>query len=315
MKLRAISILVLVPVLSLLAVAAHADSFGIGAAGVYGVMGYAGVTNTGNSVINGDVGGGAGSSSVTGFPPGSVNAPYTITTGSVTAFTNATTAYTDAQNGTAASALSLATVTESSSTLGAGGLGASMAAALTAGDYVFGASSVINLGGTLYLDAGGSSSANFIFDLPGSSSLVVNGGTNVVIFDAGSGTFTGSVTWAVAAGATFSGSPSDFVGTIISDAGDTLTNGDVIGCGRVISLDASVTLINDSISVPGTAGCSETTGASGGSAGTTGMVTGGTTGTVNAPEPGTFALLAVGLAGLLALCKVSAASSRPQIGV
>jgi len=48
--------LVLVLVLPLLAVSAYADTPGIGDAGVYAVLGEAGVTNTGPSVIHGDVG-------------------------------------------------------------------------------------------------------------------------------------------------------------------------------------------------------------------------------------------------------------------
>src|ERR1700719_4689634 len=97
MKSRGFTMLFLILILPLLAPSVYADTAGIGAAAVYGVLGEAGVTNTGPSVIHGDVGGSAGTPSVTGFPPGIVVPPNVTLTGSVTAFTNATTAYNIAQ--------------------------------------------------------------------------------------------------------------------------------------------------------------------------------------------------------------------------
>ena len=56
MKFRGFTMLFLVLILPL-APPAYADTAFIGAAAVYGVLGEAGVTNTGPSVIQGDVGG------------------------------------------------------------------------------------------------------------------------------------------------------------------------------------------------------------------------------------------------------------------
>jgi hypothetical protein len=57
--------------LSLLEISAYAGSINLGAAGSYGVLAGSTVTNTGSSVISGNLGVWPGSA-VTGFPPGIV---------------------------------------------------------------------------------------------------------------------------------------------------------------------------------------------------------------------------------------------------
>lgn len=282
MKLRAFSMLVLVLVLSLLTISARADTFGIGDAGVYAVLGQAGVTNTGSSVIHGDVGGSAGTPTVGGFPPGIVLAPSVILTGSATAFSDATTAYTTAQALGGASDVGVTDLT--GLTLGVG-----LANNLAAGVYEF--DTTAGLSGLLTLDAGGSSSANWVFQI--GSALTTDSGSGVQIINAGApGAFTGSVTWAVGSAATL-GTTTTFLGTIISQAGGVLNTSATIGCGRVVSLDASVTLDTNVIDTP--ANCMVTAG------------TGGTGGTITAttptatPEPGTFALLSSGLLAMVFL--------------
>jgi hypothetical protein len=100
--------------------------------------------------------------------------------------------------------------------------------------------------------------------------------------DAGSaGLYTGSITWAVGSAATL-GTTTTFLGTIISGAGSVLQTGATIGCGRVISLNGSVTL-DDNIVDAFPADCA---------------VTGG--GPIlppapPVPEPGTIVLLSSGL--------------------
>jgi ice-binding like protein len=148
MKFRGFRMLFLALSLPLLAPSAYADTTDIGAAAAYGVLGEAGVTNTGPSVIHGDVGGSTGTPSVTGFPPGSVVPPGVMLTGSTTAFTDATTAYTTAQG--------LGGAIDKSGT-DLGGL------TLTPGVYKF--TSSAQLTGTLLLDAQGSNTAQWTFQI------------------------------------------------------------------------------------------------------------------------------------------------------
>jgi Ice-binding-like len=281
MKYRAFSILVLVFALSLLAVSARADTAGIGTAAPFAVLGEAGVTNTGSSTIYGSVAGSTGTPALTGFGSATVVLPGVLIPGGVgagagTPFGDATFAYNNA--------LSSAATPEGTAQLGTGGL-----LSLNPGVYSF-TSSTLNLNGTLMLNAMGSDSASWTFQIP--NILTVNGASTVEIVNAGgNGPFTGSITWAVGDAATFSGLPSTFLGTIISDGAspDTLTSGDTIGCGRVISLVNSVTLINDTIAIPD---CT-VAGAIGGTGGT--VVTSPLPTPISTPEPGEFVLLSTGL--------------------
>jgi len=269
MKFRGFTMLFLVLILPLLAPSAFADTAGIGAAAVYGVLGEAGVTNTGPSVIHGDVGGSIGTPSVTGFPPGLVVPPGVMSTGSVTAFTNATTAYNTAQG-------LLGAIDESGTNLG--GL------TLTPGVYEFDSSA--QLTGTLLLDAKGSNTAQWTFQI--GSKLTTASASSVKVIDAGApGAFTGGITWAVGSAATL-GTTTRFLGTIISIKGDVIQTGATIGCGRVISLDASVTLDTNVISTP-LDSCNVTAGVGGGGLGT------GIIPPPPIPEPATLLLVGCGM--------------------
>src|ERR1700722_7111704 len=290
MKLRAFSVLALALALPLATGIACADSIDIGTAAPFGVLGEAGVTNTGPSVVSGSVAGSTGTPSVTGFPPGMVVAPGALSTSGVansgpgTPFGDALAAYNYAAG--------LSDISKGTSSLGAGGIGGSLATALTPGVYSFSSTTVL-LNGTLFLNAGADNNASWIFQIP--AGLTTASASSVEVVDTGSGPFTGSITWDVGSSAAL-GSTSSFLGTIISKAGDSLNSGATIGCGRVISLDASVTLINNTISTPGaTGGCGQTTGSGpGGSGGTIG----GGGPPITTPEPGESAMLAFGLAAL-----------------
>ena len=301
MRLHSFLRLAFVLVLPLLAAGARADTIGIGTAAPFAVLGEAGVTNTGSSSIYGSVAGSSGTPAVSGFVATDVKAPGALITTGVansgvgTPFGDATAAYTIAQ-GTGGAAL------EGLTTLGAGGL-----TTLDPGVYNF--SSATTLNGVLQLDALGSDSASWIFQI--GSSLTTASGSTVEIVNAGApGAFTGSITWVTGAGDMI-GTTTTFLGTIIADTGQlVIQNSSTIQCGRAIALAGQVTLDTNTIAIPSCAVASTDTGG-----GTGDTVTGEVSppvsgpGTGAVPEPGTLVLLLAGLGGLLAFCKVWAARS------
>jgi hypothetical protein len=233
------------------------------------------VTNTGPSVITGNLAGSTGTPAITGFPPGIVNGALLPGGAAASVFTDATAAYNFATG---------QSFTQDLTGQNLGGL------TLTPGVYFF--SSTAQLTGLLTLDAQGSNTAQWIFQI--GTGLTTASASTVQVIGLGSGAFTGGITWAVGAQATL-GTTTTFLGTIISNTGPVVLNtGATIGCGRAISLTKSVTLDTNVISN----GCQVSAG------------TGGTGGTITpppaVPEPGTFGLFSVGLAGvLLTLRKLS----------
>jgi Ice-binding-like len=256
-------------VLSMLTFNAHASILNLGTAAPFSVLGEAGVINTGPSIIFGSVAGSVGTPAVTGFPPGQVIPPGVLflagvgNAGPGTPFGDATAAY--------IVAIGLGAFNEGTASLGAGGL-----LSLGPGVYKFTSTTVL-LNGLFQLDAMGSNSAEWVFQIP--FALTTASASSVQIVNAGSaGPFTGSITWAVGGDAML-GTTTTFLGTIISNsAGDQLLTGATIGCGRAISLTASVTLDTNVVQN----GCAVTSG-------------GTVSGPSPVPEPGTFAFLLFGL--------------------
>jgi hypothetical protein len=275
MKLLAFSALVL----SLLAVSARAGTISYGSAGAFAVLGEGGVTNTGPSLIYGDLAGSTGTYEITGFPPGAVVAPAVIFPAGAGAaigepFYDALAAYN--------TAIGLTPTTEGANNLGAGGL-----STLGPGVYSF-TSSVVLLNGLLQLDAGGTDTASWVFQIP--TALTTGSASSVEVIDTGSaGPYTGTITWVVGSQATL-GTTTAFLGTIISDATSVIETGATVGCGRVISLDAGVTL-DDNIVDAVPADCA-VTGAGGGPIHAPASPT---------PEPGTSVLLSSGLLAMVFL--------------
>jgi hypothetical protein len=196
---------------------------GLGNAVSFSVIGKAGVTNTGNSVLSGSVG---ADSSITGFPPGSTGGTRIIA---------------PAVNGAEADAL----IADGALTSQGPGTPAGpnlTGATLTPGVYSVGAAL---LPGTLTLNGPGV----YIFLV--SSSLTASGTVSLT-----NGARACDVFWHVTSGASITGGA--FVGTII--AGTSVTFGNAASLdGRALALTGNVTLINNSIFGPS---CAAATGPS-----------------------------------------------------
>jgi hypothetical protein len=190
----------------------------------YTVLAGSTVTNTGPTVINGNVGVSPGTA-VTGFPPGSVTGGGAIhaADGSASqAQTDLTTAYVNAM-GQAATA----TV--------AGDLGGQT---LTSGVYK--STSTLGITGTLTLSGPGF----FIFQV--AAALTTASGSKVVLIG---GAQAANVFWQVGSSATL-GTTSTFAGTILAQASVTLNTGAVMD-GRALARTGAVTLDDNTAVDPG----------------------------------------------------------------
>jgi hypothetical protein len=243
---------------------AKADQLNLmGTANSFAVLGASTVTNTGSSVLNGSLGLYSGTS-VTGFPPGTVNG------GSI--YTNDGTAQqgqADALSGFNALAL-LSTSTNLTGT-DLGGL------TLTPGIYTFNSSA--QLTGDLTLDFGGLSGQSFVFQT--GSTLTTASASNVNLINEGTDD---SIYWVVGSSATL-GTTTAFEGELIAAQSITLNTGATIGCGNAIALNGAVTLDSNVLGGGCAAGNELTVSSFGGPSPT--------------PEPGTLGMVAMGLVGAL----------------
>lgn len=199
---------------------------GLGVAGSFAVLGASTVTNTGSSVINGDLGVAPGSA-VTGFPPG-------IVTGTIHGADEVT------QNAQDDATIAFGSLAGQSchNNLTGQDLGGKT---LTPGVYCFDSSA--QLTGTLTLDAQGNEYSVFIFQI--GSALTTGSSASVNIINADK---LCNVFWKVGSSATL-GTTTAFVGTIIADQSITLNNGATLS-GRALALNAAVTLDNNVINIP-----------------------------------------------------------------
>jgi hypothetical protein len=229
---------------------------GLGTAADYAVLAGSAVTNTGPSVISGDLGLSPGSA-VSGFPPGQViqGTQHVGDAVALNAQNDLTTAYNDAAG------------RASSATISADLAGQS----LTAGVYT--ASTTMGLSGTLTLDAQGNPDAVFIFQV--GSSLLTASGSRVLLTNGASPC---NVFWQVGSSATL-GTSTAFVGTIMAMTSATLTTGATLE-GRVQARAGAVTLDNNRITASDCKTTPAGTGVGGGSGGA-----GGSTPTGAATSP------------------------------
>ncbi|HWN49137.1 MAG TPA: ice-binding family protein, partial [Xanthobacteraceae bacterium] len=210
----------------------HAQAPPLGTAASFGVLAGTTVTNTGSSVITGNVGVSPGNGSgnpVTGFPPGSVVPPFTIHAADATAAqaqVDLTTAYLNLAGRNA-------TVDLSGQNLGG--------QTLIAGVYGF--SSTAQLTGTLTLDGRGNPNSVFIINI--GSALTTASNSSIVLINGAQG---GNVFFRVGSSATL-GTTTSFAGDIIALTSITLDHGANIICGDALARNGAVTLDDNHITI------------------------------------------------------------------
>jgi hypothetical protein len=252
----AIPAAIAVAIFSQSAIAATAP-VGLGTAGSYAVLAGSTVTNTGPSVISGNLGVSPGTA-VTGFPPGTVNSGtiHAADAAAGDAQADLTTAYNDAAGRVKSASI-----------------GGFIGAGHTFAPGVYNATSSLDVGGSLILDAQGDPNAVFIFQA--GSTLGTDTGTTISLIN---GAQACNVFWQVGSSATL-GTGSTFQGTILALTSITVQTGDAI-TGRALARNGAVTLDDDTIMVP-----SCTTGTGPTATGTGPTPTGTGTGTGTGPTP------------------------------
>jgi hypothetical protein len=212
--------------------AAAAGGPSLGAARSFGVLGASDVSNTGNTVVTGDVGVSPGTG-IIGFPPGIVTggAIHAADTLAAAAHADATTAY-----GILAGMASLPANNKSNVDLG--GL------TLAPGVYKF--DGAAQLTGALVLDAGGDSGALFVFQI--ASALTTAGGSTVTVINGGADYDESNVFWQVGSSATLD-TGTAFTGNILALASITLVTGSSV-VGNLLALNGSVVLDSNSVTSP-----------------------------------------------------------------
>lgn len=216
-------------------VAAQASHVNLATAGSFAVLGGSTVTNTGPSVLNGDLGVAPGTALVGFGSPAVVNgATHANDAVAQQAQADLTTAYNVAAGEPVAPANDLSTTDLGNRTL-------------TPGAYRY--SSDAQLTGPLTLDAQGDPNAQFIFEI--ASALTTAPASSVVLINGASPC---NVYWQVGSSATLD-TTTAFQGNLMALTSISLNNGATVN-GRLLARNGQVSLINN---VVGISGCAAST--------------------------------------------------------
>ncbi|MDB5597490.1 MAG: Outer rane autotransporter barrel [Hyphomicrobiales bacterium] len=220
---RAAAVLMRISALMLTSLSAQAQSLDS-----FAVLAGSTITNTGPSVIGGNVGLSPGSA-VTGFPPATITPPFAVYQNNEVALR--------AQNdlATAYGVLAGRPATADLTGLDLGGR------TLTPGVYSFNSAS--QLTGTLTLDAKGNPNAVFIFNVGSALTTATNSAVQLI-----NGAQGANVYFRVGSSATL-GAATTFAGQILALTSITLVTGASIDCGAALARNGAVTLDTNRISV------------------------------------------------------------------
>ncbi len=210
----------------------------LGAASGFQVLAQATITNTGLTMINGDIGLTPGLS-ITGFPPGTVNGTIQVNTSpALAALTSLMSAYADAA-GRPGPAI----------------VGENLAGqVLTPGLYTSAATSFEITSGNLTLDAQGDANAVWIFQMPASTLTLTTPTCGVVLLN---GAQFSNVFWQVGSSATIGGG-CDLEGNLLANTSITMVTGATVhgrAMGGAVTASGAVTLDTNTVSAAG--GCNQ----------------------------------------------------------
>jgi type VI secretion system secreted protein VgrG len=199
----------------------------------FGVLAGSTVTSTGGTAVNGGNVGVSPGTAITGFPPGTVAAPYITYAG------GAVPGQAEADLAVAYNTAAGLAPTHVLTGMDLGGL------TLTQGVYFFASSA--QLTGTLTLDDQGNPDAVFVFQI--GSTLTTASGSAVITINAGGAPTPGmSVFWQVGSSATL-GTTTAFEGNILALASITDAGGSTVD-GRLLAQNGAVTLDDTTVTVP-----------------------------------------------------------------